>query len=254
LANDTDVEGNPLTIVAVTQGANGTVLNDGNSVTYTSSAAFSGTDSFSYTVSDGSLTATAAVTVTVSAAAGNSPPVAVNDAAATDAGVPVTLSVLANDTDPNGNLLTVTAVGAPVPATSGSVTFNVTSVTFTPTAGFIGSVTFPYTVSDGSLTATAAVTVTVNAVVTGEITVTRAEFKAAGTEWRVDGTGTIDGNTVTIHLGSTLNGTVVGTANVAGGLWTFRARPGLPLPTGTTTISAESSGGGRLLAFPIRVR
>ncbi len=69
LANDTDAELNPLTVTAVTQGANGTVaIGDlGANVTYTPDAAFEGPDTFTYTVSDGFLTATATVTVTVGA-------------------------------------------------------------------------------------------------------------------------------------------------------------------------------------------
>jgi glucose/arabinose dehydrogenase len=53
LANDIDPDGDPLTVVAVTQGNNGSVATDGTLVFYTPSAGFSGTDSFGYTVSDG---------------------------------------------------------------------------------------------------------------------------------------------------------------------------------------------------------
>ena len=67
LANDTDADGNPLTITAVTQGANGSVVNNGSNVSYTPNANFFGSDSFTYTISDGqggSDTATVSVTVT----------------------------------------------------------------------------------------------------------------------------------------------------------------------------------------------
>jgi CSLREA domain-containing protein len=66
LANDTDAEADALTISAVTQGAHGTVVNNGTSVSYTADANFVGSDTFAYTIDDGhSLSDTATVTVTV---------------------------------------------------------------------------------------------------------------------------------------------------------------------------------------------
>ena len=66
LTNDTDPDGNPLTITAVTQGAHGTVTRQTTSVTYTPAATFVGTDSFTYTITDGQgASATATVTVNV---------------------------------------------------------------------------------------------------------------------------------------------------------------------------------------------
>jgi hypothetical protein len=68
LNNDTDVDGDNLTVVAVTQGANGTVniTGSGKTLSYKPRNGFSGTDTFNYTVSDGKGgTATATVTVTV---------------------------------------------------------------------------------------------------------------------------------------------------------------------------------------------
>jgi VCBS repeat-containing protein len=54
LINDSDPEGDSLIIVSVTQGANGTVTTDGSVVTYTPNPGFSGTDTFTYSISDGS--------------------------------------------------------------------------------------------------------------------------------------------------------------------------------------------------------
>ena len=66
LANDTDPNGDALTISGVTQGAHGTVLNNGSSVTYTPAYNYSGDDQFTYTVRDpGGLTNYATVRVTV---------------------------------------------------------------------------------------------------------------------------------------------------------------------------------------------
>jgi PKD repeat protein len=66
LANDTDPDGDALTAQLVSSTPNGTVsLQSDGSFTYTPSAGFTGDDSFSYTASDGSLTSTATVTITV---------------------------------------------------------------------------------------------------------------------------------------------------------------------------------------------
>jgi len=70
LANDTDADGDPLAVGSAGQGANGTVANNGGSVTYTPAPDFFGTDSFSYTATDGlAESGSATVTVTVDPAA-----------------------------------------------------------------------------------------------------------------------------------------------------------------------------------------
>ena len=88
---------------------------------------------------------------------------AVNDTAVTMEGVAVRITVLANDTDPDGDQLTITSVG---PAAHGSVVNNGDgTLTYTPAAGYQGVDTFTYTICapEGCLTSssTAAVTVTV---------------------------------------------------------------------------------------------
>ena len=68
LGNDTDADGDTLSVSAVTQGAHGTVTNNGTNVTYTSSGTYCGADSFTYTANDGNGgTDTATVNVTVGA-------------------------------------------------------------------------------------------------------------------------------------------------------------------------------------------
>ncbi len=162
LANDTDADGDALTVTAVDGAENGTVELAGDSVTFTPAADFNGSASFTYTVSDGTLTDTGTVQVTVNAV--NDAPVAVEDTAATDEDVALVVDVatlLANDTDADGDALTVTAVDG---AENGTVELAGDSVTFTPAADFNGSASFTYTVSDGTLTDTGTVQVTVNAV------------------------------------------------------------------------------------------
>src|SRR4029079_12683947 len=99
-------------------------------------------------------------------------PDANNDSATTNEDSAVVINVLANDTDGNGDALTITkvngqniAVGGSVAVTGGTVTLGADGkLTFTPTADFNGSTSCTYYVADGGLTDTATVNVTVNAV------------------------------------------------------------------------------------------
>jgi len=165
LANDSDPEGGTLSVTAVAAASahGGSVVRNGDgTVTYTAPAGYSGSDTFTYTVSDGTATATGTVTVTVTAPT-NGAPHAVNDAASATSGASITLNVLANDTDPEGDSLSVTGVSS-LSAHGGSVVRNGTgTVTYTAPVGYSGSDTFTYTVSDGTATATGTVTVTVTA-------------------------------------------------------------------------------------------
>lgn len=86
-------------------------------------------------------------------------PLAANDVVATTAGTPIAIDVLANDSDPDGDPVDLTGVEAPA---HGTVTFAGAIVTYTPTAGFAGIDHFLYTISDGSNTARAAVSVYVD--------------------------------------------------------------------------------------------
>ena len=111
LANDSDPDNNPLTIAAVSNFVNGTAaINPDKTITYTPTPGFTGSGGFTYTISDGTSQRSAPVSVTVTPPTGNSPPIAVADAATTAAGTPVVIAVLANDSDPDNNPLTIAAV------------------------------------------------------------------------------------------------------------------------------------------------
>ena len=141
LANDV---GSSLTITAVTQGANGSVINNGTNVSYTPNANFFGADSFTYTISDGSNTDTATVNVTVTPV--NDPPVAVNDAYATaNVAAP---GVLANDSDIDGDSLTAILATGP---SNGTVVLNPNGgFVYTPNPGACGPDSFTYRANDGT--------------------------------------------------------------------------------------------------------
>ena len=76
----------------------------------------------------------------------NDPPVAQEDSATTDENMPVTIPVLTNDSDPDGDRLTVESVTRP---SNGTVTNNGTDVTYSPAPDSYGSDSFTYTVADG---------------------------------------------------------------------------------------------------------
>jgi len=148
LFNDTDPSGGTLAVVEVSQGANGTVTTDGTSVTYTPSADFNSTDSFTYTVSDGNGgTDTATVTVTVDPV--NDAPTAVDDSGSTAADTAVTINVVANDSDIDGDGVAIESVSQ---GSNGTVSFDaaVGTVTYTPNADFFGQDSFTYTIIEAA--------------------------------------------------------------------------------------------------------
>ena len=169
LANDTDPDGDPLTVTSATA-ANGTVtIRPDGTINYQPAANFNGTDTISYQISDGNGgVSTATVTVTVTPV--NDAPVAVNDTRTTSEGTPISVTaasgVLANDSDVDGDTLTVSAingvttnVGQPVAGSAGGLfTVNADgSYAFQPNGNFedlgVGETrqtVVSYTVSDGN--------------------------------------------------------------------------------------------------------
>jgi hypothetical protein len=160
IANDPDSAS--LTHTVIGQPAHGTLSPvAGDKVTYTPAQNFNGADSFKFRASDGASNSNTA-TVTVSVTPANDPPVARHDAAMTLPGTPVNIHVLANDSDVDGNQLSVTSVAAAAHGTAQVQAGGV--VRYTPEATFTGTDTFGYTVGDGQGgTATAQVTVNVSA-------------------------------------------------------------------------------------------
>lgn len=173
LANDQDAVGT-LTLAVVTQPTDGivTLLNDG-SFTYTPDTDFVGTDTFTYTINDGTTTSTAAtVTLTVASTDTNTAPIAVDDTfTVTNDGTQQTFDVLSNDSDPDGaTTLTITDVSTG--SAGGTIAIDGGQINYTPAAGFSGVEAFTYTLEDADgLSDTASVTVTVEsaAVVGGTV-------------------------------------------------------------------------------------
>src|SRR5207245_9429708 len=161
LANDTDVDGDPLTAILVNGPAHGTLsLNNDGSFTYTPALNYNGSDSFTYKANDGQLDSPTNATVSITVTPVNDAPVATNDSASTPEDTAVTIAPLVNDSDPDGDPLTITNATA----TNGTVLIvGGTNLLFTPAPDFNGTATITYTTSDGnggSASATVTVTVT----------------------------------------------------------------------------------------------
>ena len=155
-----------MTAAVVTQPQNGVLtFNADGSFTYTPSANFSGTDTFTYRASD-SVNQSTPATVTITVNAVNDIPAAANDTFTTPfntALTPAAPGVLTNDTDADtGATLTPSVVTQPQ---HGAVTMNANgSFTYTPTSGYSGPDSFTYKVNDGTVdSAPATVNITVQA-------------------------------------------------------------------------------------------
>ncbi|HSN34625.1 MAG TPA: tandem-95 repeat protein, partial [Ideonella sp.] len=149
LANDSDVDGDTLTITSVQDATHGTVAIVAGQVVFTPDANYNGPANFTYTVSDGH-GGTASATVNVDVTPVNDPPVAVADSLTTDEDAPLTIApatLLANDSDVDGDALTIASVQG---ATHGTVAIVDGQVVFTPDANYNGPASFTYTVSDGN--------------------------------------------------------------------------------------------------------
>jgi hypothetical protein len=213
LANDTDPDGPDklveCSVKVVSAPAHGSVVVDpatGN-VVYTPAAGFSGTDLFQYTVTDVNHAESNPATVNVVV----NRPTANDDFGTTDSGFPITLDVLANDTDPDGpGKLVAGSVQVVTSPAHGSVTVNPTTgqITYTSVPGFSGTDTFTYTVTDvnHAVSNPATVSVVVNrptanpdAASTNDITPVVLDVVANDTD--PDGNNFLDPGSVTVVSG-----------------------------------------------------
>ncbi len=154
LANDFDADDDPLSATLADDPANGVVALDADGgFTYTPEAGFTGVDSFTYQVSDGTYWMLATVSITVT----NTAPVAVDDAYEAGFGQPLYVGaagVLTNDIDADGDPLTALKVTGPA---NGTLALDADgSFVYIPDAGFDGLDTFTYKASDGTAQSDAA--------------------------------------------------------------------------------------------------
>ncbi|MHC8411920.1 Ig-like domain-containing protein [Pseudomonas sp. Hz4] len=260
LANDSDPDGNtPLSITALTQPAagQGTVaLNGAASVVYTPPAVVNAplTTTFTYKAQDvKGLASTAAATVTITVAP-NQSPVAVADSIAT-LGVAVPINVLANDTDPEGNVPLAVASFTQPPAGRGTVSSNGTVITYTPPATVTTAftTTFTYIARDsfGALsTSPATITVQVSPRPAAEtFAVTTATVSARSNNrfnWDFTGTSSVTtGNTITIQVTTPTGLVTLGSTTVPlTGRWRLTVSNSTTvIPSANPTATIRSSQG-----------
>ena len=162
IANDTDLdEDDTLSLTAATTDGTGTVAvnADGLSVDYTPAANFNGTETITYTVSDGTDTdATGTLTITVTAV--NDAPVATPQSVTTIEDIPLDITLAGTDVDEDA--LTYALVDNP---TNGTVSLTESKVTYVPSTGYFGSDSFTFKVNDGTIDSeksTVSITITSN--------------------------------------------------------------------------------------------
>ncbi|MFM9383824.1 Ig-like domain-containing protein [Pseudomonas sp. UV AK001] len=258
LTNDNDPDGNvPLTITALTQPAagQGTVaLNGTTSVVYTPPAVVNAplTTTFTYKAQDSKgLASVNPATVTISVAP-NRPPTAVADSVAT-LGVAIPINVLANDTDPEGNVpLGVASLTQP-PAGRGTVSTDGTVITYTPPATVTTAftTTFTYIARDsfGALSTPATVTVQVSprpAAETFTITTSTVQARSGNRfNWDFAGTSSVTtGNTITVQVTTPTGLVTLGTTTVpVTGRWRLTLNNTNVVPSANPTATIRSSQG-----------
>lgn len=147
LGNDTDPNGDDLTVMSATSPDGDVTINPDGTLTFAPSDDFNGPTTITYTIDDGNGgTDTAVVTVDVTPV--NDDPVAVDDTATVAFDTPTEIDVLGNDTDADGDDLSI--LGTPT-ALHGTVSVNPDStLEYTPDTGYDGPDVITYTVSDGN--------------------------------------------------------------------------------------------------------
>ncbi|MFI8223669.1 Ig-like domain-containing protein [Pseudomonas sp. NPDC085632] len=258
LTNDSDPDGNnPLGITALTQPAagQGTVALSGTAaVVYTPPAVVNTplTTTFTYKAQDAKGLASAnpaTVTITV---APNRAPTAVADSVAT-LGVAIPINVLANDTDPEGNVpLGVASLTQPA-AGRGTVSTDGTVITYTPPATVTTAftTTFTYIARDsfGALSTPATVTVQVSprpAAETFTVTASTVQARSGGRfNWDFTGTSSVTtGNTITVQVTTPTGLVTLGTTTVpVTGRWRLTLNNTTVVPSANPTATIRSSQG-----------
>ena len=225
-SNDSDPEGGDLDSVSVSTPSVGTLTQLNGSLcsfTYEPPVGYSGTATFTYLAHDHvqSSVAPATVTIEIVPVAGNAAPVANGDAYTTAYGqvLAAPVSLLANDTDADGDALVVYDAADP---SSGSISLDWDTgfFTFTPAPGFIGDATFTYSVWDGeSASGSATVTITVLDDPTANhppVAVGESYTIGAGQVLTIPSPGLIgndsdpDGDTIDISMGAPVGGSLPG--------------------------------------------
>lgn len=152
-----DPDNDPLTFTVQTGPANGSLSGTAPNLTYTPDPEFSGPDSFTYVVNDGTVNSPIA-TVSITVSFVNDPPIADDQSVTTDIGVTVNITVTGSD--PEDDPITFALAAGP---SSGQLIGTLPDVSYKPQPGFSGTDSFTFTTNDGNSDSNiATVTITVN--------------------------------------------------------------------------------------------
>ena len=266
----------PITIVIVggSTKANTTVNNVTGAVTYSPFVAnFNGVDTFTYTVTANGITSNLA-TVTINVTPVNDTPVAAADTATgvSATNTPITIQVLANDTDVDGDVLTIAAGSLTAPVgpngSTSSVVANANG-TVTFTGDTVGTYVFTYQATDGiALSAPASVTVTLSSAEI--VNATQTEYVTRTNRWKFSGTSSVTSTTRTLTatftglvggLPCNASGRVIGSGTAAAGtnaftfdVFTTAGSPLDPRSTNCNAVRIQSTLGGVDPSTPILVK
>lgn len=246
----TDVDGDALAF-AVQQGpSHGALSGTAPNLTYTPAAGYVGSDSFAFTVDDGSVTS-APATVDITVTPVNHPPVAYATTAETAEDTPVAITL--TGFDPDGDPLTYSVATGPSHGTLSGVAPN---LTYTPSANVHGSDSFTFVVSDGKLSSdSATVSISVTPVNDAPIAHPQSVTTEQATPVAITLTGSdIEGSALTFQVVTApLHGSLSGTppnltytpaSGFAGDdAFTFKANDGeLDSALATVSITVNASG------------
>ena len=158
LANDVDPDGNAvLAITNIAAGPfHGKIAYTSTTIEYTPSKDYNGVDFITYTVSSFSGSSDGTISITVTPV--NSDPTLLNDNVSTNEDTPVDINVVSNDYDVDGDNLIVTGVSK---GKLGTATFTSNSVTYTPFPNTFGKDVISYAVTDGTVTLSALISITI---------------------------------------------------------------------------------------------
>ncbi len=261
LANDTDADGDTLTVSLVDEPSHGTVtLGQDGSFQYAPEPGFHGEDSFTYLASDGQ-SQSAVTMVAIAVDALNDGPVSTGDTYSVPEDAVLTVDaaggVLANDTDPDGDPLAVSLVNHPA---HGTVTLAADgSFVYTPEAGFSGDDSFTYLASDGQAEGEpTAVAITVTAANDGPVSTGDTYSVAEDAVLTVDAAGGVlandadpDGAPLTVSL---VNQPAHGTVTLAAdGSFVYTPEAGFSGDDSFTYLASDGQAEGEPTAVAITV-
>ena len=241
LANDLAPNSTVAVVSNPTQGSLN--LSADGSFVYTPNPGVTGTDIFTYRATSGSNSSTAIVTINVKST--SAPPTVQNDGyiVSTNGTLNVTAAgVLANDTDPDGDVIRATLATAP---TIGSVVLNADgSFRYVPTVGAVGSDTFTYRATDGiNLSTPATVVITVGGANAAPVVV------LPGSQLALRNTDLLIPSGLSISDVDAGSNSVTATLAATNGTLTLGGVSGLTFTTGDGTADATMTFTGAIAAI-----